>query len=77
MYVSRACLRMFARSRVNNNMYFNTIPIQNWILGTISLELLESFFKGGDCWVWNEEWMHLFFAMYTGIMLDILKRELS
>merc|ERR1712048_176366 len=55
----------------------STIPIQNWILGTISLGLLESFFKAGDYWVWNEEGTHFLFAMYTGIMLGILKRALS
>jgi len=55
----------------------STIPIQNWILGTIGLGLLESFFKGGDYWVWNEEGTHFLFAMYTGVLIGILKRALS
>lgn len=55
----------------------STIPIQNWILGTISLGLLESFFKAGDYWVWNEEGTHFTFAMYTGVLIGIFKRALS
>mmetsp|Transcript_67930 Transcript_67930/g.100773 ORF Transcript_67930/g.100773 Transcript_67930/m.100773 type:complete len:344 (+) Transcript_67930:1063-2094(+) len=53
------------------------IPIQQWILLTIFIGLLEVFFKGGDFFVWNEDGVRLWFAMYTGIILGVSKRAIS
>jgi hypothetical protein len=53
------------------------IPIQNWIFGTIMLGLLESFFKTGDYFVWNEDGTRFWFAMYTGVIIGVLKRGIS
>jgi len=53
------------------------IPIQKWILCSIALGLLESFFLTGDYFVWNEDGTRFWFAMYTGIFIGVLKRALS
>lgn len=53
------------------------IPIQKWILVTIGMGLLETFFKAGDDWVWNEDGTRFWFAMYTGIILGVMKRGIS
>lgn len=44
----------------------STIPIQKWVLTTIGMGFLESFFKTGDLFVWNEDGTRFWFAMYTG-----------
>jgi hypothetical protein len=53
------------------------IPIQKWILGTIVLGLLETFFRTGDYLVWNEDGKRFWFAMYTGVLVGVVKRGLS
>jgi hypothetical protein len=55
----------------------STIPIQSWILLTIGIGLMEVFFKGGDYWVWNEDGTRFWFAMYTGVILGVMKRAIS
>jgi len=52
------------------------IPIQQWILTTISISFLEVFFKAGDYWVWNEDGTRFWFAMYTGVLLGVAKRAI-
>lgn len=52
------------------------IPIQQWILTTISISFLEAFFKAGDYWVWNEDGTRFWFAMYTGVLLGVAKRAI-
>jgi hypothetical protein len=42
------------------------IPIQRWILVTILMGLIETFFRTGDFFVWNEDGTRFWFAMYTG-----------
>lgn len=42
------------------------IPIQRWILTTIFLGLVETFFRTGDLFVWNEDGTRFWFAMYSG-----------
>ena len=42
------------------------IPIQNYIQVTIGIGFTEVFFKAGDYWVWNEDGVRFWFAMYTG-----------
>jgi len=54
-----------------------TIPIQKWILGTIILGLLETFFRTGDYLVWNEDGSRFWFALYSGVILGVLKRGIS
>jgi len=54
-----------------------SIPIQKWILGTIVLGLLETFFRTGDYLVWNEDGQRFWFAMYTGVLVGVIKRGLS
>lgn len=54
-----------------------SIPIQKWILGTIFLGLLESFFRTGDYFVWNEDGTRFWFAMYTGVIIGVMKRAIS
>jgi len=53
------------------------IPIQKWILGTIILGLLETFFRTGDYIVWNIDGTRFWFAMYTGVIIGVIKRGLS
>lgn len=53
------------------------IPIQRWILCTIVLGLLETFFRVGDYWVWNEDGTRFYFAMGTWIFIGEVKRGLS
>jgi len=38
---------------------------------------MEVFFKGGDYWVWNEDGTRFWFAMYTGVILGVMKRAIS
>ena len=52
------------------------IPIQQWILTTISISFLETFFKAGDYWVWNEDGTRFWFAMYTGVLIGVAKRAI-
>ena len=54
-----------------------TIPIQKWILGTIIMGLLETFFRSGDYLVWNEDGQRFWFTLYTGKLLGIFKQALS
>lgn len=42
------------------------IPIQKWILATILMGLVETFFRSGDLVVWNEDGTRFWFAMYFG-----------
>lgn len=42
------------------------IPIQRWILVTILMGLIETFFRAGDFFVWNEDGTRFWFAMYIG-----------
>ena len=51
-----------------------TIPIQKWILGTIIMGLLETFFRSGDYLVWNEDGQRFWFTLYTGKLLGIFKQ---
>eukprot|EP00546_Thalassionema_frauenfeldii_P001963 CAMPEP_0178933814 /NCGR_PEP_ID=MMETSP0786-20121207/23502_1 /TAXON_ID=186022 /ORGANISM="Thalassionema frauenfeldii, Strain CCMP 1798" /LENGTH=287 /DNA_ID=CAMNT_0020611499 /DNA_START=493 /DNA_END=1356 /DNA_ORIENTATION=+ len=53
------------------------IPIQRWIMGTILMGLLETFFRSGDYWVWNEDGSRFWFALYTGVLIGVLKHGLS
>lgn len=53
------------------------IPIQKWILGAIVLGLLETFFRSGDYLVWNADGHRFWFAMYTGVLVGVIKRGLS
>jgi hypothetical protein len=42
------------------------IPVQQWIILSIGLGLLECFFKTGDYFVWNEDGTRVWYAMYVG-----------
>ena len=42
------------------------IPIQNYVILTIGMGFAEVFFRAGDYWVWNEDGVRFWFAMYTG-----------
>mmetsp|Transcript_493 Transcript_493/g.847 ORF Transcript_493/g.847 Transcript_493/m.847 type:complete len:512 (+) Transcript_493:238-1773(+) len=53
------------------------IPIQKWVLSTIGIGLLESFFKAGDLWVWNVDGERFWFSLYTGVVFGVLKRAIS
>ena len=53
------------------------IPIQRWILMTILLGLVETFFRTGDLFVWNEDGTRFWFAMYSGVLVGVLKRAIS
>lgn len=53
------------------------IPIQRWIMGTILMGLLETFFLSGNYWVYNEDGYSFGFAFYTGILIGVLKHGLS
>ena len=53
------------------------VLIQKWILATIIMGLLESFFKAGDLWVWNIDGTRFWFALYTGVIVGVLKRAIS
>jgi hypothetical protein len=53
------------------------IPIQKWILSTILLGLVETFFRTGDLFVWNEDGTRFWFAMYSGVLVGVLKRAIS
>lgn len=61
-------------------MYFHrqaTIPIQKWILFTIGLGFVETFFKTGDYFVWNISGNRFWYAMYMGVVVGALKRGIS
>jgi hypothetical protein len=63
---------------INMKVYEDAaIPIQKWILGTIILGLLETFFRTGDYIVWNVDGTRFWFAMYTGVIIGVIKRGLS
>lgn len=53
------------------------IPIQNYILLTIGIGFFEVFFKAGDYWVWNIDGTRFWFALYTGLLIGVLKRAIS
>jgi len=53
------------------------IPIQRWILMTILMGLVETFFRTGDLFVWNEDGTRFWFAMYSGVLVGVLKRAIS
>lgn len=55
----------------------SAIPIQNYILLTIGIGFFEVFFKAGDYWVWNEDGTRFWFAMYSGLIIGVLKRAIS
>jgi len=55
----------------------STIGIQKWILWTIFLGLLETFFNAGNYFVWNEDGVRVWFAMYSGVVLGVMKRAIS
>lgn len=55
----------------------SAIPIQTYILVTIGIGFFEVFFKAGDYWVWNEDGTRFWFAMYTGVLVGVLKRAIS
>ena len=42
------------------------IEVQKWIILSIGLGLLETFFKTGDYFVWNEDGTRVWYAMYVG-----------
>jgi len=53
------------------------IPVQQWIILSIGLGLLECFFKTGDYFVWNEDGTRVWYAMYVGVVLGVIKRGIS
>jgi len=55
----------------------NVIPIQKWIVITMFIGLMETFFKAGDLWVWNEDGVRFWFAMYFGVILGVAKRAIA
>lgn len=42
------------------------IEVQKWIILSIGLGFLETFFKTGDYFVWNEDGTRVWYAMYVG-----------
>ena len=42
------------------------IPLEKWIFGTIIMGLLETFFRTGAFFVWNEDGQQLMVAVYIG-----------
>lgn len=44
----------------------SNIPLEKWILGTIIMGLLETFFRTGAFFVWNEDGTQLMIAVYIG-----------
>jgi hypothetical protein len=42
------------------------IEVQSWIILAIGLGFLETFFKTGDYFVWNEDGTRVWYAMYVG-----------
>ena len=42
------------------------IEVQSWIILSIGLGFLETFFKTGDYFVWNEDGTRVWYAMYVG-----------
>jgi Lung seven transmembrane receptor len=63
---------------VNMKIYEDAIiPLQKWILGTILLGLLETFFRSGDYFIWNEDGTRFASAMYLGVIIGVFKRGLS
>lgn len=63
---------------INMKVYEDAlIPIQKWVLGTIILGLLETFFRSGDYFAWNVDGTRFWFAMYVGVILGVIKRGLS
>jgi len=53
------------------------IQVQQWMMGTIFIGLLEVFFKMGDLWVWNVDGNRFWFTLYTSILAGVLKRAIS
>lgn len=53
------------------------IEVQRWIIISIGLGWLENFFKTGDLVVWNEDGVRVWYAMYTGLILGVVKRAIS
>mmetsp|Transcript_24448 Transcript_24448/g.57962 ORF Transcript_24448/g.57962 Transcript_24448/m.57962 type:complete len:346 (+) Transcript_24448:101-1138(+) len=43
-----------------------SIELQSWIWGTISIGTLELFFRAGDLFVWNEDGSRFWIAFYLG-----------
>ena len=41
------------------------IAIQNYVMITIFLGLLEMFFRSGDYWIWNDDGTRAWYAVYT------------
>ena len=55
----------------------SAIPIFKWIIATIFIGFLESFFKCGDLWVWNIDGIRFWFSLYTGVLFGVCKRAIS
>ncbi|CAB9523505.1 Transmembrane protein [Seminavis robusta] len=53
------------------------IPLEKWILGTIIMGLLETFFRTGSFFVWNEDGTNLMIAVYIGVFMGVLKCGIS
>ena len=53
------------------------IQVQKWMIGTIAIGLCEVFFRTGDLWVWNVDGVRFWFALYTSILVGVLKRAIS
>ncbi|KAL7545558.1 hypothetical protein ACHAWF_008908 [Thalassiosira exigua] len=71
-------LILFAWYAIKMSIYRDEIiPIQQWVLVTIGIGLLEVFFKAGDLWVWNVDGDRFWFSLYTGVVIGVLKRAIS
>lgn len=69
---------LFAWYGLNMKMHEESrIPIQNYIALTIGIGFAEVFFRAGDYWIWNEDGLRFWFAMYTGILMGVIKRSIS
>jgi hypothetical protein len=63
---------------IKYNIYKDSaIPIFKWVMATIFIGFMESFFKCGDLWVWNVDGVRFWFSLYTGVLFGVCKRAIS